>query len=180
MPAPAFKIVSRLVSSTLLSVALHGVALGQTPDKASSNTSLSDTVSWTVSAQSADSVKQGTSFALEVRGAVVDGWHVYALEQLPRGPIPLRVTLDANEVAEADGALSATPPTKSHDTSFNLDTQYYAKDFTLTVPVRIGSDVAPGPQQIPVSVRFQSCNGQTCRPPKTVHLSASVNVRKGG
>ena len=170
----------RFVWLAALSLAMQGAALAQTPGQGPGGNSLSDTVSWTVSAQPADNIKPGSQLAVEVRGAVVDGWHVYALEQLPRGPIPLRVTLEPSPVAVADGALAATAPTKAHDTSFNLDTQYYAQDFKLTVPVRIAPDAAVGPQQIPVSVRFQSCNGQTCRPPKTVHLSASVNVRKGG
>lgn len=175
MFASASKIVSptmavRLVWSALLGLALHGVALAQP----------GDTVSWTVSAPSADNVKPGSQIAIELHGTVVDGWHVYALEQLPKGPIPLRVALDPSEIAVADGAPTATPPTKFHDPSFNLDTEYYAKPFTVTLPVRVGTGVAAGPQQIPVSVRFQTCNGKTCRPPKTIHLSAAINVRKVG
>lgn len=182
MPVSAFRILSPLLSArplwlALLSLALHATASAQTPGD---NSQLADTVSWTVSVESAGSVKQGTPLALELHGDVLDGWHVYGLEQLPRGPIPLRVTLDANDIAVSEGALAATAPTKSHDPSFNLNTQYYAKDFTLTMPVRVKPQAAPGPQQIPVSVRFQTCNGQTCRPPKTVHLLAPVNVQTGG
>ena len=67
---------------------------------------------------------------------------------------------------------------KTHDPSFDLDTQYYEKAFTVSVPVRVGT--AAGPQQIPVSVRFQACNGKTCKPPKTVKLSAPITVRADG
>jgi hypothetical protein len=28
-----------------------------------------------------------------------------------------------------------------------------------------------------VSVRFQTCNGRICQPPRTVHLSATVNLQ---
>jgi hypothetical protein len=73
--------------------------------------------------------------------------------------------------------LKATAPTKIHDPSFNLETQSYSDTFTVTAPARIGSNVAPGVQQIPVSVRYQTCNGKTCHPPKTVHLTAPVTVR---
>jgi hypothetical protein len=139
-----------------------------------------EVVSWSVFAPSSASVKPGGRLKITVKGVVQDGWHVYGLEQLPEGPIPLLITLDTNAVAAADGAPTASQPIKIHDPSFNLDTQFYEKDFSVAAPVRIASGAASGPQQIPVSVRFQSCNGPTCRPPKTVHLTATVNVRTGG
>jgi hypothetical protein len=117
---------------------------------------------------------------IAVQGSVSDGWHLYGLEQLPTGPIPLKVSVDANDVAAADGALKATPPTKVHDPSFNLETQSYSGAFTITAPARIASNAALGVQRIPVTVRFQTCNGKTCHPPKTVRLSAPVTVRAAG
>ncbi len=161
----------RLAWLALFGVALSGAASAQTAD---------ETVSWTLAAQSPDSVKPGSKLVLSLHGAVLDGWHVYALTQLPGGPIPLRVTLDANEVATADGVPAGSPSTKSHDPSFNLDTQYYSKTFTVTAPVRINGHLAAGRQSIPVSVRYQTCTAQICHPPKTVHLSASINVKADG
>ncbi len=155
----------------LLSLALPVAAPAQTAD---------ETVTWTLAAQSPDAVKPGSRVVLNLRGAVLDGWHVYALTQLPGGPTPLRVALDPNEVATADGAPSGSPSTKSHDPSFDLDTQYYSKTFTVTAPVRLGSHLAAGRQSIPVSVRYQTCTAQICHPPKTVHLSATVNVKADG
>ena len=49
----------------------------------------------------------------------------------------------------------------------------------LKTPVRIAPKAAAGRQLIPVSVRFQTCNGQICHPPKTVRLSIPVTVREG-
>lgn len=156
-----------------LFLAIHGAALAQTPGNV-------ETVSWTASVQSADGIKPGSRQTITLKAAILEGWHVYAFEQLPAGPIPLAVTLSPSEIAAADGAPTATTPTKFLDPSFRLETQFYADTFTVTVPVRIAPSAAPGAQQIPVSVRFQSCNGQTCRPPKTVRLSAAVNVKEAG
>jgi thiol:disulfide interchange protein DsbD len=162
--------------TALAGLALHGAALAQTPDQAFGLGG--DTVSWTV--QPADNVKQGSRLAITLRGAVQEGWHVYALKQLPEGPTPLRVTLDPGAVATADGAPVGSAPSKIHDPAFDLETQFYAKAFTVTVPVRIGSHLAAGKQLIPVNVRFQTCNGRICQPPKTVRLSAPVTVRAEG
>lgn len=136
-----------------------------------------DTVSW--SAQPATAGKQGDRLKVTVNGTVQPGWHVYALKQAPDGPTPLLVTLDTNTAATADGAVAGSVPTKLHDPAFGLDTQFYASAFTLTVPVRLKPHLA-GDQVIPLSVRFQTCNGRVCQPPKTVHLSASVNLQAGG
>jgi len=157
--------------AALSGVALHGEAMAQTPGGA-------DIVSWTVSAQSADNVKAGSKVDLTLRGVVENGWHVYGLEQPKTGPIPLRVTVDPGEVAAADGMVAASAPEKVFDPSFKLDTQYYERPFTVTVPVRVAANASPGPHQIPVSVRFQTCNGKICHPPKTARLSVPINVRK--
>ena len=71
-----------------------------------SRNSWSSGVTWAASAGPDGNFKQGGHLTLTLRGKVLEGWHVYALKQLPDGPTPLRVTLDANDVATADGALA--------------------------------------------------------------------------
>jgi DsbC/DsbD-like thiol-disulfide interchange protein len=157
-----------------------GVAVLAAADAALAQPALgADTVVWSATAPS-QSVKAGGKVKVTLRGAVQSGWHVYGLQQLPDGPTPLRITFDASEVAAADGQPTASPPTKLQDPSFNLETQYYEHDFTVTAPVRIGAHAAAGQQQIPISVRFQTCNGHICQPPKTAHLSVPVTIRANG
>lgn len=138
-----------------------------------------DTVAWSASTP-AQAVKPGGRVKITLQGAVQGGWHVYGLQQLPDGPTPLRVSLDSSDIAAADGAPAGSPVTKLQDPSFNLQTQFYEHDFTVTAPVRIGAHAAAGQQQIPISVRFQTCNGRICQPPKTVRLSVPVNIRANG
>jgi hypothetical protein len=159
--------------SAALVLFLNGAALAQPGDPARG-----DTVSWSV--QPASAAHQRDRLNLTFTGAVQPGWHVYALKQAPDGPTPLLVTLEANTVAVADGAVTGSPAIKFRDPAFGLDTHYYESGFSVTVPVRLKPHLAAGPQIIPVSVRFQTCNGRICQPPKTVHLSASVNLPAGG
>lgn len=165
----------RVAGAMLIGLAIHAAAASQTPAKPKTPFG-ADTVAWSVAAPQGE-VKPGASIKLAVKGAVVEGWHIYALEQGSRGPIPLSIDIDKNTVATADGALIAAPPVKAHDKSFGFETQYYDKDFTVEVPVQIDARSATGAQEIPVSVYFQSCNGKVCHPPKSVTLSAPVNVK---
>ncbi|HVW73655.1 MAG TPA: protein-disulfide reductase DsbD domain-containing protein [Rhizomicrobium sp.] len=129
-----------------------------------------DTVAWSVSPAN---VTKGHRALLTLSGQVQPGWHVYGLKQAPSGPTPLVVALERNDVARAAGPVTGSPATTYHDPAFGLDTHFYSSAFTLTLPVRLTSH-ASGAQTIPVSVRFQTCNGRICQPPKTVHLSAPV------
>ncbi len=162
--------MAALAAVLISGVALHGAA-AQTVDPAAA-----ETVSWSASVSAAGPVKPDSALTVTLHAQVKDGWHVYALKQLPNGPTPLRITVDANPVAAASGAVAGSPATKVHDAAFNLDTPLYTKAFTATVPVRIAARAAAGAQAIPVSVRFQTCNGAICQPPKTVHLLAPVKV----
>ena len=159
-------------ASALFLLAMAGSASAQSEDPARA-----DTVSW--SAQPAVAVKQGDQLTLTVNGTVQPGWHVYSLKQAPDGPTPLLVTLGGSTVATADGQVAGSAVTKLHDPAFGLETQFYSSAFTLTVPVRLKPHLA-GDQTIPLNVRFQTCNGRVCQPPKTVHLSAKVNLQAGG
>lgn len=156
-----------------LAAAMHGAASAQVPGP------IGDTVAWTLSAPAAAAVKPGARVSLSLQGKVRDTWHVYGLKQLPTGPTPLRVAVEEGGPATAAGAATASPPTKVHDPSFGLETQYYEHAVTVAVPVRIGAKAAPGPLPIPVSVRYQTCDGKICQPPKTVRLTATVNVQAG-
>jgi hypothetical protein len=135
-----------------------------------------DNVHWSASLASGSTpVKPGSDVTVEVNGSIDDGWHVYGLQQLPGGPTPLRVTLDANDTATAAGTPSESLPQKIHDTRFGLDTQFHTHTLTLRLPVHVTA-AAAGNRTIPVSVRFQLCSEGECKPPRTVHLAAPVEV----
>ena len=143
----------RIVTAALAGMAL--LALAAPASAQTSDPAAAQTVNWTLTADPADTVKPGGKVTLTLHGEVADGWHVYSLKQLPNGPTPLRVTLDQNPIATASGAPVGSPATKIHDQGFNLDTQFYSHAFTVSLPLKVAAQSASGPQQIPVSVRFQ-------------------------
>lgn len=153
--------------ATLCGAGACGVSIAQVTDP---------TVDWVASWKASTAVKPGGRGDLELSGVVQDGWHVYALTQLPGGPTALRVSIDENPIASLGGSPSGTPPESRHDPSFDLDTQFYTHSFAVLVPVALKPRVQAGRQLIPVSVRFQTCSARECQPPKTVHLSVPVDV----
>jgi len=150
-----------------LGLCLCGVSAAQAPIQP---------VKWSSALVPEASAKPGGKIAIGLSAEVQDGWHVYGLNQVSGGPIPLRLTLDDNAVAEGAGAPSGTPPVKRHDPSFNLDTELYLHSFSLCLPVQVKQHAAAGDQSVPVSVRFQACSDRTCLPPRTVHLTVPIQV----
>jgi DsbC/DsbD-like thiol-disulfide interchange protein len=142
----------------LLSLLPVATVLAQTPG----------TVQWDASAQPAPG-RDGVVIA-NVTAKIEKGWHVYAQTQSPGGPIPLRVAIESGAPYELAGAITATKPLTHHDSSFDLDTQFYTESFFLKVPVKATAGAQPG---IPLTVRFQMCSDTTCMPSKTVHLLAT-------
>ncbi len=120
--------------------------------------------------------RSGRRVVITVRGTIRDGWHVYGLKQAANGPTPLRVSLDPNAVARADGAASGSSSINAFDPAFGFVTPTHAHAVSLTVPVRLRAGLAPGRQQVPVTIRYQSCDGRICLPPRTVHIAAPVEI----
>jgi DsbC/DsbD-like thiol-disulfide interchange protein len=166
-----FMMLRFFVTALVLSICLGAVSAGaQTADPAAAQT-----VSWSVSASEA-AVKPANALTFTLHAQIQKGWHVYGLKQSPAGPTPLLVSIEPNNIAAAGGAPVGSPPVKVHDPSFDLDTQIYSQAFSVTLPAHIASHPAAGHQSIPISVRFQTCNDRICQPPKTVRLSAPINV----
>jgi Disulphide bond corrector protein DsbC len=136
--------------------------------------SLAPSVQWSASAQVDGTDPQGRRALLEVAAIVPQGWHVYALNEPEGGPTPLRVAIEQGVTVKITGPASGAIPEKRHDPSFDLDTEFYPRDFTLRFPLEsLGAVRAL--QSLPVSVRFQLCSERECQPPKTIHLIASLN-----
>lgn len=110
---------------------------------------------------------------LEITGALVGGWHVYAFHQADNGPIPLRVTVTDNPIATAAGAATAPEPLRAFDRGFGFETSYFAERVVISVPLRLSVAAVPEGAVIPVAVRFQACSEGLCLPPTTVRLSAT-------
>jgi hypothetical protein len=136
-------------------------------------------VQWTAVLRPATGVTRGVAI-VELSGELQSGWHVYGLVEPPNGPTALKVGLDDNAVARSAGAVSGSPAEHKFDASFGRTTEFYSGPFKLYLPVRLMQPAAAaGSAVIPVSVRFQTCNGDVCVPPKTIHLKVPLEAGHG-
>ena len=127
------------------------------------------TTQWSASAQQGS--KPG-EYIVALKGVVEKGWHVYGTTQSETGPLPLVIRVDQGAPYALSGAITGSKPTRHHDASFNLDTEYFTDAFLLNVPVKANASATDA---VPIAVRFQMCSDTTCMPPRTVHLVAKVS-----
>jgi len=134
-------------------------------------------VAWTIAPTTVP--ESARRAVITLRGSVRDNWHIYAFKQRATGPLPLVVAVGSNDAAIAGGVVAGSAPTVAFDPAFGFVTPYYERSFSLTVPVRLRAGLAPGRRTVPISVRYQSCDGRVCEPPKTVQLLAPIEIGAG-
>lgn len=175
-PIPIFSYMSLHRHTTSLIVAL-AAALAACP---TSGVGAQTPVHWSATAPSGSVVAIGGTTNVKLQASIADGWHIYAIDQGPGGPVPTRITLAPGQpftLASAVRAIS-TPRTEL-DQSFGIKVMVHEKSAAFVLPVRVGPTVRSGTDSVHVNARYQVCNATLCLPPQTARLAAAVRIRAG-
>lgn len=121
-------------------------------------------------------LKPGSTFNAQLTAKIVEGWHLYSLDQPDGGPKPTRITVPAEQVFELADSIESPEPHKAHDENFGIETEFYLDRVAFTLPVRVAANAPAGQHKLQVQVRFQTCSDQLCLPPKTLKLELAVEV----
>jgi len=138
-----------------------------------------DVVKWTAKPETAQPVKAGEKFTVDLAATIEDGWHVYSITQAPGGPTTTIVTVPAKQAFKQEGVITGTDPHKSYDPNFEMKTETYDGSVSLKVPMVVRANAPVGAQKLDIDVLFQTCNDTTCLPPTTVHVATTVKVAPG-
>ena len=119
--------------------------------------------------------KPGDKLTAQINAVIGGGWHVYSITQGAGGPVPTRITVGEG-VFKAAGAPSGSAPKREMDANFGIETETYTGGASFSVPVSVDAAAQAGTQTLIVNVRYQACNDKVCLPPKTVKVSAPVEI----
>jgi thiol:disulfide interchange protein len=143
-------IATRLI---LLTVMFAGAAAAQGQQHAQ----------WTAVAEP-PSARPGGTALVRLTAKIDPGWHLYSASS-PEG-IPASFHFDSN--AAIDGTRTfQTPPKRAFDPNFNADTETYDSDAKFILEAKLKSDAPAGPVELPLNIRFQTCNDRLCVPGRT-------------
>ena len=120
-------------------------------------------------------VKAGDKLTAHISASIGGGWHMYSVSQGGGGPFPTKITV-VDGVIKGAGSVRGSAAKRAMDSNFGIITETYSGSAAFTVPLVVVASVQPGPTTVSVNVRYQVCNETTCLPPKTVALSAPVEI----
>jgi hypothetical protein len=135
-------------------------------------------VHWSATASAALPLTKGSKVAAKVTAAIAPGWHLYAFEQQPGGPLPTNVSLVAGQSFVADGSVRESTPKTEYDSNFNLPTSLFEGKAAFTVQAKAVGAVSGVTPKLKIDVAFQTCNDRMCLPLTVVHLVAPIVARK--
>jgi thiol:disulfide interchange protein DsbD len=130
---------------------------------------------WKMSVSTGEAKLQaGEKFEAKLKAAIEPGWHLYALDQPPGGPIPTTIKVAQGWPFEVSGEIRAPEPKVAADNNFIVDgkplsTRFFTDAVEFTVPVKAVENASGG--DLHLDVRYQLCNDTVCLPPKTVRVS---------
>ena len=121
----------------------------------------------------------GSILGVEVQADIAPGWHLYAMDIPPGGPIPTSFEVIGDEIFSPGGKALQPEPISWFDENFDMDTNYFEGTAVFTVPVRIAESAKPGDYRLGIQVEFMLCNDNTCLPPQKMSLDGAVTVSEG-
>ena len=137
-----------------------------------------DPVKWSLQFQPRQKFyRKRAPFKVQIIARIQPGWHLYALDEIPNGPRPTRITLPAEQPFELAGEIEQPEPIIKFDKNFGVETQFYQVSATFLAPLKISATARAGATKLVVQARYQTCNEHLCLPPKTVRLEALITIK---
>lgn len=127
-----------------------------------------DPVTWTYEAKK----KTDNTYDLVITATFAKPWHLYSQNSGEDGPVPTKITFNANPLITKDGKTTESGKLeKIFDKNFNTNVLYYSEKVVFTQKVKLkgkAKTVVTG------KVEFMVCNDVKCLPPKTVTFSIKL------
>ncbi len=120
-------------------------------------------------------VKPGAKLDIDLVARISDGWHVYSIAQ-PAPPIATRIELAPGQPYTLAGDIGGPAPSVVFDESAGMTVETYEGEAAFTLPIKVDAKAAPGRVPVRVQMRYQSCDGKICLPPKTLTVEVPLEI----
>jgi len=121
-------------------------------------------------------VARGAVVVVHLTARIDDGWHMYSITQGPGGPIRTRIAVAPGQPFALADSVGGPVVTKRFDPNFGISVETYDAQATFAVPIRVAAAAPPGPANVGLTARFQTCNATLCLPPHTEKLSVPITI----
>jgi thiol:disulfide interchange protein len=129
-------------------------------------------VSWRLSLDPA-AAPPGAKVLARMSGRIEAGWHIYSMSTA--AAIPTTIQLAPNPVIESYRVLQPKPK-RAFDPTANAETETYDGEVAFLIELQVKKDAPPGPAELTVSARYQTCNDKKCIPPVRRPATAALTI----
>lgn len=105
--------------------------------------------------------RPGGGALVRVTATIDPGWHLYSASS-PAG-LPASFQFGPNAVVVRTRVFQA-PPKRAFDPNFNAETETYEGEAKFVLDLKLKADAPAGPAELPLSIRYQTCNDRECVP----------------
>ncbi len=131
-----------------------------------------DQVKWDLALDPA-TAPPGAVVLARMTGHIDAGWHIYSMSTA--AAIPTTLQLAPNSIIESYRVLQPAPK-RAFDPTANAETETYEQAVAFLVELHLKKDAAPGPAELTVTARYQTCNDKKCIPPVKRPASATLAI----
>jgi thiol:disulfide interchange protein len=129
-------------------------------------------VSWSLSLDPA-SAPPGAKVLARMTGQIEEGWHIYSMSTA--AAIPTTIQLALNPAVEIRRVLQPKPK-RAFDPTANAETETYDREVAFLLELQLKKDAPPGPAELTVTARYQTCNDKKCIPPVRRPANATLTI----
>lgn len=116
-----------------------------------------------------------TSCTIIIKALVEDGWHLYGTTLPDGGPKPTSFDFSGCTGIKLTGKLTPSKkPVEADDPMFGMKLNWWGSNVDFSIPVKITD---PNTARLSVKINYMTCDGNSCRPPKTETLSAPLKFK---
>lgn len=114
--------------------------------------------------------------SVTLKALIAPGWHLYDLDIPEGGPKATSFDFSDSKGVEFTGKIKpARSPLSVNDPLFGMTLSWWDANIKFTVPFKITDKSSA---TIDCKISFMSCDGNSCRPPKTERISIPVKTDK--
>jgi hypothetical protein len=124
-------------------------------------------IRWSYGAKKLNSIEA----VVFIKATVDDGWHIYSINQMVRGPVKTSFTFEPSESYTLTGQISEPEPKSRFEKSFGINVLYFEKSVVFQQKIKLKTRTT----LIKGKANFMVCNDQKCLPPEDVEFSIPIN-----
>lgn len=109
---------------------------------------------------------------ITLKAIISDGWHLYGMQMPESGPKPTSFDFSDSSGIKTSGEIEPSEaPIEKVDPLFGKKLSWWDHDVTFTQAFTLTDKKNA---RANISIRYMSCNGESCTPPKAESVSAPV------